>query len=325
MEDKQKAFSIPQTTIDWLLDSQTPSIRYFTYIDVLNLPHDDARVIAARTEIAGSDYVKAIIAEQDADGFWYSRKHYYGPKYRSSHWAMLLLSELGAAPDMDALQKGADFMLRRMAQSKNTYYSIDSYQDSTQSGFCCYWGNWLRYQLYAGNYDHPLVQRVIEIVSKDLIQHGRCEYNSHLPCAWGVIRSLFGLALIPEEERTVAIHDAINEGSAFILNQFELTQANYPNPGKVHPLWFKLNFPLFYQADILFTLRVLAEFGGLGKTNAKNALSWLESKRKNDGTWRGSSPYKSRTHPFVSGTDGPERWVTLQALTVLKKANQSAQ
>jgi hypothetical protein len=324
MEDTSKPFSIPQTTIDWLLDSQTPSIRYFTYKNLLNRPDDDAMVQSTRTQIGNADYTKAILAEQDKAGFWYNPKHFYGPKYRSSHWAMLLLSELGAAPEMDALQKGADFMLRRMAESKDTYYSIDSYLDSTQSGFCCYWGNWLRYQLYAGNHDHPLVQQVIKIVSKDVMRHGRCEYNNHLPCAWGVIRSLFGLALIPDERRTTETHNAINEGSAFILNQFELTQANYPNPGKVHPLWFRLNYPLFYQADILFTLRVLAELGGLEKANVKNALAWLESKRKEDGTWRGSSPYKSRTHPFVSGMDGPERWVTLQALTVLKAANQGA-
>lgn len=324
MEDISKPFSIPQITIDWLLDSQTPSIRYFTYKNLLNRPDDDAMVQSTRTQIGNADYTKAILAEQDKAGFWYNPKHFYGPKYRSSHWAMLLLSELGAAPEMDALQKGADFMLRRMAESKDTYYSIDSYLDSTQSGFCCYWGNWLRYQLYAGNHDHPLVQQVIKIVSKDVMRHGRCEYNNHLPCAWGVIRSLFGLALIPDERRTTETHNAINEGSAFILNQFELTQANYPNPGKVHPLWFRLNYPLFYQADILFTLRVLAELGGLEKANVKNALAWLESKRKEDGTWRGSSPYKSRTHPFVSGMDGPERWVTLQALTVLKAANQGA-
>jgi hypothetical protein len=79
MEDTHKPFSIPQTTIDWLLDSQTPSIRYFTCIDVLNLQQNDATVRKARANIATSDYVEAIFNAQDADGFWYNRKHYYGP------------------------------------------------------------------------------------------------------------------------------------------------------------------------------------------------------------------------------------------------------
>jgi len=236
---------------------------------------------------------------------------------------MLLLTELGVPPEMDELQKGADFMLRRMTESKDTYYPIDTYQNSDQSGFCCYWGNWLRYQIYCGNVDHPLVQQVIAIVSQDVTRRGRCEYNYDMPCAWGVIRSLFGLVLIPESKRTHEVQGAIIQGTKFILDEFMLSEANYPNPGTVHPLWFKLNFPLFYQADILFTLRVLTELGKLQNVSAQKALAWLESKRKKDGTWRGSSPYKSRTHPFLSGTDTPNQWVTLQALSVLAAASKA--
>ena len=324
MEDTSNPFSIPQTTIDWLLDSQTPSIRYFTYKNLLNRPDDDAMVQSTRTQIGNAGYTKAILAEQDKAGFWYNPKHFYGPKYRSSHWAMLLLTELGVPAEMDAMQKGADFMLQRMADDNNPYFSIGTYENKDQSGFCCYWGNWLRYQIYCGKMDHPLVQQVIAIVSQDVTRRGRCEYNCHLPCAWGVIRSLYGLVLIPDHKRSPEVQPAIIQGTRFILDEFKLTEANYPNQGKVHPLWFKLNFPLFYQADILFTLLVLAECGMLQSASAQNALEWLKSKRRKDGTWSGSSPYKSRTHPFLSGTDTPDYWVTLQALSVLADANKAA-
>ncbi len=324
MEDTHKPFSIPQSTIDWLLDSQTPSIRYFTYKNLLNRPDEEAMVRSTRTQITHAEYIKAIIAEQDPGGFWYNPKHYYGPKYRSSHWAMLLLTELGIPPETDAMQKGADFMLRRMEDDRNLYFSIGTYDNNDQSGFCCFWGNWLRYQIYCGKTDHPLVQQVIEIVCEDVQRKGRCKYNDNLPCVWGVIRSLFGLALIPENRRSRKMQQAITRGTSFILDEFKLEEANYPNAGKVHPLWFKLNFPLFYQADILFTLRLLAELGMLQKSGSQKALEWLERKRRKDGIWRGSSPYKSRTHPFINGTDTPNHWVTLYALSVLAAANKAA-
>lgn len=322
MEANSSNYSIPQTTIDRLLASQTPSIRYFSYKNLLNLADDHPLVIATRTQIADADHVKTIIAAQDTEGYWYSERHYYGPKYRSSHWSMLLLSELAVPPETPALQRGADFMIRRMFDEQHVYYAVSSYMNKDQSGFCCYWGNWLRYQLYCGRGDHPLVQEVIDIVSADVTRKGRCLYNQNLPCAWGVIRSLFGLALIPAAMRTSKIRDAIQQGIGFILDEHDLTAADYPTPGTIHPIWHKTSFPLFYQADILFTLRVLAEVKALNHSGAQKALRWLESKRKADGTWRASSPFKSRSHPFLSEGDTPDRWVTLQTLSVLTAANR---
>jgi len=273
MEEKCDQFSIPQSTIDWLLSSQTPSIRYFTYKNLLGLPDDDAMVSSTRAQIVDAKYTKDIITEQDSRGFWYNPKHYYGPKYRSSHWAMLLLTELGVPPTLDTLQRGADFMLERMKDDQHTYYSLASYhQNHDQSGFCCYWGNWLRYQIYCGRLSNPFVQQAIGIVSKDLGKKGQCAYNKHKPCAWGVIRSLFGLAIIPVDARTDNVRRAIEQGIAFVLNAYHLVEADYPNPGKIHPIWFKLSFPLYYQTDILFTLRVLAELHVLDHPGASKAL-----------------------------------------------------
>lgn len=320
--EKKEQHSIPQETINWLLESQTPTIRYSTYKNILNLPDSDDRVRDTQAQIIDSDYVKAILADQNPEGFWYTQRHYYGPKYRSTHWSMLLLSELAVPAGVRPLQKGAQFMIGRMEDEKNVYYPIASYQNKDQSGFCCYWGNWLRYQLYCGNIEHPTVQQVIDIICDDVHRQSRCEQNNHLPCAWGMIRSLYGLALIPEPARTEKVNEAINKSISFILDSYALNQANYPHPGKIHPIWFKLSFPLYYQTDILFTLRVLGEVKALNQSGAQDALTWLEDKRKKDGTWRGGSPFRSRSHPFLSGPDSVNRWITLQALGVLSAANE---
>lgn len=106
------------------------------------------------------------------------------------------------------------------------------------------------------------------------------------------------------------------------LEEHSLVGADYPSPGRVHPLWFRLNFPLFYQADILFILRVLAELGALDHPGAGPALQWLRTRRKADGRWRGASPFRRRTWAALADQEETDRWVSLQAAMVLQKAHR---
>ncbi len=95
-------------TISWLLQSTPPSIRWLTRKKLLNqlASHPEARsdYLAMRTE----GPVPAILAEQDPEGWWVNRRHYYGPKYTATHWSMLLLAELDADPTLPGVRRGAE-------------------------------------------------------------------------------------------------------------------------------------------------------------------------------------------------------------------------
>ena len=95
-----------------------------------------------------------------------------------------------------------------------------------------------------------------------------------------------------------------------------------PESCRTNPLWFKLNFPLFYQADLLFTLRVLGELNCLDHPGAQAALDWLEAHRSTNGRWPGVSPYGGRTWREMGGAGETRRWVTLQARRVLQQAGR---
>jgi hypothetical protein len=81
----------------------------------------------------------------------------------------------------------------------------------------------------------------------------------------------------------------------------------------VHPIWTRLNFPLFYQADVLFCLRVVRDLGALDRPGAQEALDWLDARRQKNGRWRGSSPFRRRTWPHMGGPEETGRWVSVQA------------
>ncbi len=114
---------------------------------------------------------------------------------------------------------------------------------------------------------------------------------------------------------------ALEQGAAFLLDTYHLVEADYPARA-VSRHWQRLNFPLFYQVDILFTLRVLGDLGALDRPGAQPALDWLAAQRRPDGRWRGVNPYGSRTWPALVDREETSRWVSLHAADVLKQAGR---
>ncbi|MCB8944815.1 MAG: hypothetical protein H6658_13790 [Ardenticatenaceae bacterium] len=303
---------------DWLLAASTPAIRYQTLSRLLALPPDDVQVQAAQQAVMSEGPVPIMLAAQTAVGPWPDESSYYTPKYSSTHWSLLLLTEWGVDGQDAGFGRGVDFMLAETAVS-----IANRFTNATNLDLACLWGNILRYALHAGRLHDPRTQAIITYLAQS-VQNGGCQcvYNSGLGCAWGVARALWGLAAIPVADRSHAVNEALAQGVDFLLNRFSLAAADYPAPegGKIHPLWFKLNFPLFYQTDILFVLRVLAELGALNEPGAAPALAWLVARRGRNGRWRGSSPYRSRTWACLGDRTETDRWVSLQAALILSRS-----
>ncbi len=299
----------------WLLMARTPSIRYLTLHDLLDCSETDAEVQAVRQEMRTSGPIPAILAKQTDAGCWAGERGYYTPKYTSTHWSMLLLAELAADRTDPRLQRGAALMLAATAAELAHAIRTGAH------GISCFWGNVLRYALHCGQADAPRVRSIVHYLAHDAREADwRCPINDKLPCAWGTVRALWGLAALRPRQHSAEAEATIQDGLAFLLEAGYLMQASYPTPGRIHPLWFRLNFPLFYQADILFVLRVLSELGALSHPGAQPALAWLAARRRSDGRWRGSSPFRQRTYAALGDAEETDRWVSLQAAIVLRSA-----
>ena len=219
--------------------------------------------------MAASGPIPAILARQTERGNWADERSYYSPKYTSTHWRMILLAEFAADPADERLRRGTAFML--------TATEADAARPG--HGWVCFWGNLLRYAVYCGFGDDPHVSRLTNRVVHDATEAGwRCRYNDELPCAWGAARALWGLAALPMVRGSPEVAAAIASGLAFLLDGDHLVRADYPTPGKVHEIWRHANFPLFYQADILFVLRMAADLDALDHPGAKPALDWLAAR-----------------------------------------------
>jgi len=296
---------------EWLLTSAIPTIRFKTRTELMG---ESASAAADdQAAIMQDGPVPALLAKQLENGTWVHETHYYTPKYTSTHWTLLLLAELAIDGQNPQFQHGIEYMLT------TTTAEIERGLTHRRFDLACLWGNVLRYVLHGGRAD-TRVERLIDYVVNS-IQRGpcQCQYNDGYACAWGTVRALWSLAAVPPAQRTPVVNDAITQGIAFLLDSYQLVDANYPTPnkGKVHTLWSKLSFPLFYQVDILFTLRVLAELGALDQPGAQPALQWLAQRQQPNGCWRGGSPYRTRTWNILGDSEETDRWVSLYAASIL--------
>lgn len=296
--------------ISWLLAARTPSIRYLTLRRLLDRPRADPEVQAGWRDMHTTGPIPAIMSGQTRAGNWIEERSYYTPKYKSTHWSMLLLTELAADGSDPHLQRGAAYMLAA------THDKLQRSLERNAHGLSCFWGNLLRYALHAGCAGDGRVQAIIVYLAHDAGEGWRCAYNDEQPCAWGAARALWGLAGLSNRHRSAPAEAAIARGLSFLLEDGNLTDGDYPCQ-RVHPLWRRLNFPLFYQADVLFVLRVLAELGALDHPRSRPALEWLTARRLPSGRWRASSPYRRRTWD-LGEREETDRWVTLHAGMVLR-------
>lgn len=307
--------------IEWLLESPTASIRYKTLRDLVHLPAKHPECLETFAAIQSQGVVPAILNQQVELGRWHYPQHYYTPKYTSTHWSMMLLEELLCDPEDERFQAAVEFML------SSTHKQISKYTLDQNTGWTCLWGNIIRYCVYAGKWADPRLQSMLDLTAKSLLNKKcNCEWNWQMPCVWGAARSIWGLILIPKHDRSNLIEEAIHSGLEFVLENVNLIIAEQPNPAehKTHQIWNRLNFPLFYQADILFVLRLLLELDELHHPLAANLLTWLRSKQKPNGRWQGSSPFRQRTYPELGDQEETARWVSLQAASILRKVSDHA-
>jgi hypothetical protein len=62
------------------------------------------------------DPIHAILEGQMETDAWSGERSYYTPNYSSTHWSMLLLSELFAGPSDVRLLRGMEYMLIKTDQ-----------------------------------------------------------------------------------------------------------------------------------------------------------------------------------------------------------------
>ncbi|HEU4355337.1 MAG TPA: nitrogen fixation protein NifH [Actinomycetota bacterium] len=325
--------------LPWLLDEEVPAVRHLALRRLLDEPEDATRVRRARASAMRTHPIATILEAQHPDGWWVKPGHGYAPKYMGTVWSVIFLDQLGADGHDPRVARGCDYVLEHV-QAPNGGFSSSGRLDEARPPpdavtIHCLNGNLLRALIGFGHLEDPRVRRAIEWQARSITAEAfdgyyrsgtsgpgfACAANERLPCGWGAVKALGGLARIPPRRRAAHVRRAVTAGAEFLLSR-DPAIADYPMGwGNTRPSasWFKLGFPSGYVADVLQNLEVLCELGHARDPRLANALELVLSKQRPDGRWRNEYAYNRKTWGDIERQGQPSRWVTLRTCAVLKQ------
>src|SRR5207245_627385 len=100
-----------QTAMDWLLEEGEPSVRHLALTQLLGKSEKDPDVVAAKEAITEKGWAAEILAKQLPGGWWVGDESLYKPKYLSTNWMLLILSDLGLTKAEKRIAKSCELWI----------------------------------------------------------------------------------------------------------------------------------------------------------------------------------------------------------------------
>lgn len=321
--------------IDWLLEDDNPSVKYFALIDILDKSQDSSEVIRAKEQIMKTGVVLKILEKQNPGGYWGKPEDFYArSKYKGTVWNLIILASLGADKDDARVKKTCEFILDNSQEPKLGGFAhcrTKKGKGAPGKVIPCLTGNMVWSLIRFGYLDDPRVQKGIEWITKyQRFDDGKYvdplddwPYKAHKACFskhschMGVVKSLKALAEIPENIRDEGVKKTIDNAVEYLLIHHIYKRSHYL--AKVSkPGWLRLGFPHMYQDDILEILNILLKLKVKDK-RMQDTVDIVVSKQDDQGRWVLEDTFNGRFITNIETKGKPSKWVTLNAIRMLKK------
>jgi hypothetical protein len=319
--------------IPWLLENDNPSVQHLAFKKLLEIPSFHPEILASRHKIMNTGVIPKILAKQSRDGYWEKGEDFYvRSKYKGSVWSFILLAELLADPEDPRIQKACDFILEWSQDRKSGGFA---YQGSRKEGgyhsgvLPCLTGNMTWCLIRFGRLDDSRVRRAINWITTYQRFDDRCSrapegwpydrleqcWGKHT-CFSGVVKGLKACAEIPLRRRTKNIRVFIQNATEFLLKH-RVYKRSHDLDRVVKPKWTKLGFPWMWDTDVLEMSLILTGLG-IREERMRDAMELILSKQQEQGKWLLENSYNGRFQANIETKGKPSKWVTLNALRVLK-------
>jgi hypothetical protein len=324
-------------SLSWLLEANTPEVRYLALRDLLERPKADSELHAACKAAHKKGPIENILREMEKVGYWVEPGPGYNPKYRSTVWAIILLAQLGASVEEDKRIARACTYLLDHALTEGGQFTASGAPSGTAD---CLQGN-LSWALLELGCDDSRLEMAFDWMARSVTGEGiasnevrqaavryyagkcgpifACGSNNKLPCAWGGTKVMLALGKWPKKCHSPVIKRAIQQGVDFLLSA-DPVEATYPTgfSNKPSQNWWKFGFPIFYVTDLLQLVEALVALGYGNDPRLSRALAMINEKQDGNGRWVLDYDYTDKTWVDFGAKKQPNKWVTLRALRVLK-------
>ena len=313
---------VSERVLDWLLEDNQPSIRFYTLTELLDRQAGDSEVREASSNIPKKGWAHDILKLQKPGGYWESRKSIYRPKYTATNWRALVLSDLGFTAKNPRIRKMANIFFK-------DWLTLPSMTNVFNDEVCVV-GNTARMLTRFGYGDDYRVRKLFDRLIEDQKEDGgwHCfKSDTGTLDGW---EGLAAFAALPKSRRTRRIQSSIERGAEFYLER----KLSLEGTKKYEP-WFRFHYPNHYYYDILVGLDVITSLDYADDNRLRPALRILKDKRQPDGSWLldkvhpdlGANAHynlRRKVKRFALEESGkPSKWITLTALRVLKRVENA--
>jgi hypothetical protein len=312
---------------EWLLEESEPSVRHLALQQLLGKPATDSDVVEATKKIGKTGWAAEILAKQDKRGWWVGET-LYRPKYLSTNWMLLVLSDLGMTREDPRIRKACELWIKKFAKSDGGFG-----MDGSKSSHLCIVGNTARALAKFGYAPHPKVRSAFEWMVKNAAEKGgwSCFGSGRNLDSW---EPMSAFAVYPKQEWTKGMKNVVEKGAEFFLERELHRQGDHYEP------WYRFHYPVHYYYDLLVGLDFMTALGYGRDPRLKHAIDHLKKRRRPDGRWildavhpdaEGGMADWFRKHPKQAPTPfsleevgQPSKMITLRAVTVLSRLDAGA-
>jgi hypothetical protein len=336
--------------LDWLLEESAPGVALGARLQLLGESPSSQRIARLRRR-ANEDPAAARLL----DGAEKAIRAGNYAKYRGAYWTLLFLAELRADGRDPRAARLARHVLG--CQLENGGFSAQDGPGAGKWEIVCLTANMLRALVSLGLGDEPGVERGYRRLAERILSCGGVpcvvvdEHSLLTQCTMTIPQTLRALAVAPARacgrelgelerllvQRLLGVRvfryvrpDARRFYTELLPRRMAGTTlrafkqkyvAQHPEEAlELAPKqgWLRFSFPHSYNPDLLEALLALSELGVPHDPALDEALDHVEAKRGGDGRWKLEGSLNGKMLAAIEKKGAPSKWITLNALTVLR-------
>lgn len=334
--------------LQWLLGPENPPVRWLTLTDLLGRPASDPEARAARDRCADYPVTLTLLGHVGALPLDDERPYW---SYAGLYWQLILLGQVFADGRDPRIAAAVDFVLERPHWAQPTRWQcltanllgslirlgyadhpvvrakVDALAQRTveRGGIDCREMGYsllsrcfmalpkllLCFTAIAPARRSPIVAQAIERIVAELLDKHVFVYVPGRRKEWaGVLAGRPARTALPPGLRVV---DWVADRRKAFVADGGLGDRR-PKAG-----WLKFGFPMHYNSDVLEAALALARAGIDRDPRLDRALEVIRSRRTADGRWILDRSMNGKTLVDVERAGAPSKWLTVRALSVLKR------
>lgn len=331
-----------RVVINKLLNSENPSIKWKTLVNILGEDPNSKKIKKLEELIKQSSTIRSLLSNMSDTGKITSFRNVYD-KWQGAHWVLASLADIGYPKNDESLYQAKEQVLSHWlspyyykefeAKTKTDAYKKEGVpimegryrRCASQQGYALY------YLIKLGLVDeriHHLAERLLHWQWPD--GGWNCDKNPKATKSTFIHTaiSMRGLGIYGKEYEQKEAEDAAKKAVEVLLKRKLYKKQS--DDTIIKEEFTLLHYPLYWHYDILGGLKIIAELGQVQDPRCTEAIELLISKYIKDEGWPAESKYYKTSNELKLGNDyvnwgGTSKkkmneWVTVDALYVLKEA-----